>query len=130
MVKKKVTILANRAQKITILANFSGHSQIVKKPLVNNRLFSKDSNCRQSDVDEFFRSKPTLRMPDVGNILESSVRMRKRRIHVLKRSHLEHVTYELQRLHEGPQKINAFQTAPLLYCIQAISGDDAQTSGL
>jgi hypothetical protein len=96
-----------------------------------DELFGKDSNCHQSEVDEFFRSKLTLTMRHVGTILDGSVGMQKRRrIDVLRKIHLVHITNELRRLHQGPQKLNAFLVAALVYCLQATVNDDAQTSGV
>jgi hypothetical protein len=98
---------------------------------VVKRLFSKDSTCRQSEIDEFFRSKPTLTVNNVGKILDSSVGMKKRRIDVLKKIHLVYVTNELRRLRQcSPKKPNAFEIAALVYCLQATTSDDAETSGM
>ena len=94
-------------------------------------LFSRDSTCSQREVDEFFRNKPTLTVRHVGVILESSVGMKKRRrVDVLKKIHLEHITDELRRLHQGSQKLNAFEITSLAYGLQATTKDDAQTSGV
>ena len=95
------------------------------------RLFYKNSTCSQREVDEFFRNKPTLTIHHVGKILDGSVGMRKRRrIAVLKKIHLVHITDELRRLYQGSQKLNSFQITSLVYCLQAITKDDAQTSGV
>ena len=99
----------------------------------NNRvkeLFSKGSIATQSEIDEFFRNKPTLTLNHVGTILDGSVSMRKkRRLDVLKKQHLVHITSELRRLRQGKEKPNAFQIAALVHCLQTAKVDDAQTSG-
>ena len=100
----------------------------------NNRvkkLFSRDSIATQSEIDEFFRNKPTLTLHHVGTILDSSVGMRKKkRLDVLKKQHLVHITNELRRLRQGKERPSAFQIAALVHCLQAINKDDAQTSGM
>ncbi len=96
---------------------------------VHNWLFFKDSRCRQSEVDDFFRSKPTLSTSEVESILDSSVGMQRRGISVLKKTHLVHITNELRRLHQQSHRLQAFGITALVYCLQATVNDDAQASG-
>ena len=94
-----------------------------------NKLFSKGSTCSQSQIDEFFRTKPRLTTRHVGTILDSAVGMKKKtRLDVLKMQHLVHITDELRRLRQGSWK--PFETAALVCCLQATSNNDAQTSGM
>jgi hypothetical protein len=134
-------IVRSRVDTINTVARHDYHtSRVVSRPASNaitdyhvNRLFSKNSTCSQSEIDEFFRNKPTLTLENVGAILNSSVDMQKRRktpVNVLKKIQLVHVTSELRKLREGLQRFTAFETAALVYCLQATTNDDAQTSGM
>jgi hypothetical protein len=98
---------------------------------VVQRLFSKDSTCSQSEVDEFFRDKLTLTVNHVGTVLDGPVGMKKRRrIDVLKKIHLVHITNELRKSHQEKRELKSFGVAALVYCLQATTKDDAQTSGM
>jgi hypothetical protein len=97
---------------------------------VVSRLFYKGSTCSQSEIDEFIRNKPTLTIRHVGAFLDSSVHMKKRRIVVLTKIHLVHITNELRRLHQEGRELNSFGITALVYCLQATVKDDALTSGM
>ena len=98
-------------------------------PSFLSQLFSKDSRCRQTEVDDFFRNKPALSTRCVESILDSSVGMQRRGVSVLKKTHLVHITNELRRLYQHSHRFEAFGITALVYCLQATVNDDAQTSG-